>query len=316
MAVVKIEIKGRGPLAGGATFGDVGDYEMISGILRFAVDPEHPRNAGITDLELAPRDTEGRVHFDADLLVMQPTDKSKGNGRILLDVPNRGRKLVLRMFNGASETETETGPDVGNGFLMRQGYTLAWCGWQYDIPPGPGQLGLRAPEAPQNGVRLRGKVSVELQSNQTVHSLMLSDRGHRPLSAADLEEPGATLTVRDTLFGERRLIARDRWRFAREENGSAAPDPNYVYLSDGFEAGKIYVAIYTTEGAPVAGVGLLAVRDAIAFLGPVPLRLGIPVTEILSMRTLLAPLRAGHFCANFYTSDSTKMKKSVGCLTG
>ena len=25
--------------------------------------------------------------------------------------------------------------DAGNGFLMRQGYTIVWCGWQGDLMP-------------------------------------------------------------------------------------------------------------------------------------------------------------------------------------
>ena len=33
----------------------------------------------------------------------------------------------------------------GTGFLHSQGYTMAWIGWQADIPSKPGQLALAAP---------------------------------------------------------------------------------------------------------------------------------------------------------------------------
>ena len=55
MAVVKLEIRARGPYANGMTFGEVGAYEQIDGIARFAVDPAHEANASIVDLDRAER---------------------------------------------------------------------------------------------------------------------------------------------------------------------------------------------------------------------------------------------------------------------
>lgn len=266
MAVIGLEISRRSVLADGKSFGSAGPYEYLTGTAQFAVDPAHARNAGITDLDLAPRGEDGRVHFDADVVVLRPVDPAKGNGRLFFDVLNRGLKLALRMFNGATGPETEAGPDSGDGFLLRQGYTLAWCGWQRDVPLGPGRMALRVPEALQGGKRLRGRLLVDIQVNQTVPTALLSDRAHQPYPATDLNDADASLTVRDRVFGERRLIPREHWRFARDEGGVPVPDPNYAYLDGGFEPGKLYEVIYTTEGAPVIGLGLLAARDAVAFL--------------------------------------------------
>lgn len=58
-------------------------------------------NQGIVDLELAPRDREGRVRFRADLTLLVPEDPARGNGRLILDVPNRGRVLAPSQFNRA-----------------------------------------------------------------------------------------------------------------------------------------------------------------------------------------------------------------------
>ena len=44
------------------------------------------------------------------------------------------------------------------------------------------------------------------------------------------------------------------------------PSAEHVWLEDGFEPGRIYQLVYTTDRAPVAGLGLLAARDVAAFL--------------------------------------------------
>ena len=58
MAVTRIEITSRTPFARGESFGDVGPYEQLDGVIYFAVDPEHPANSTITDLTLAPPERE------------------------------------------------------------------------------------------------------------------------------------------------------------------------------------------------------------------------------------------------------------------
>jgi len=60
MAVTALEIKTCSPFAQGIAFGDVGSYQQLDGTVHFAVDPGHPSNAGIADLQLAP--VNGQVH--------------------------------------------------------------------------------------------------------------------------------------------------------------------------------------------------------------------------------------------------------------
>ncbi len=66
MAVTKLEITSRQPLAGGWAFGEVGRYVQLDGTAHFAVDPAHPLNRVVTDIDLAERGGDGRVHFSAD----------------------------------------------------------------------------------------------------------------------------------------------------------------------------------------------------------------------------------------------------------
>ena len=128
MAITELEITHRTSFASGQRFGDVGAYELLKGTAHYAVDPSHARNQGITDLDLAPRNSGGRVEFSADFAMLQPLNIDRGNRRILFDVVNRGRKTALT-FNGIPIPADATSPlEAGNGYLMRRGYTVVWGG--------------------------------------------------------------------------------------------------------------------------------------------------------------------------------------------
>lgn len=46
----------------------------------------------------------------------------------------------------------------GDGWLMAQGFAIAWMGWQWDVPEEPGRLRLRAPVATDRGRAITGLV--------------------------------------------------------------------------------------------------------------------------------------------------------------
>jgi Alpha/beta hydrolase domain len=267
MAVVRIEIKTRQLLADGGVFGDVGRYQQLDGTAYFAVDLGHPANRGITDIDIAERESDGLVHFAADIRILAPENQARGNHRLLFDVPNRGNRLALATFNGVPRPINPAAPtDAGNGFLMRQGYTVVWCGWQHDVPEGDGLMRIKVPEARVDGRPVSGRLLVGFQPSKPSQVQLLSDRGHRPYPSNDLDDPRAMLLVREGEEAPRRTIPRQQWSFARLEAERAVPDPNHVYLAAGFEPGKIYEVIYPTTGAPVIGLGLLAARDIVSFL--------------------------------------------------
>ena len=110
MALVNLEIRNVHPFADGITFGNVGAYQLLEGKAQFSVDPSSSSNKLITDLNLVPPDEKGRVAFTSDFAMLQPTDPSLGNGRILLDVLNRGRKTVLSGLNSAPTVEDSQHP--------------------------------------------------------------------------------------------------------------------------------------------------------------------------------------------------------------
>ncbi|HEV8680878.1 MAG TPA: alpha/beta hydrolase domain-containing protein, partial [Stellaceae bacterium] len=267
MAVVGIEVKSRVPLAGGREFGAVGGYRQLDGTAHFAVDPAHPRNRVITDIGLASRGGDGLVHFSADIRILTPEDPARGNHRLLFDVPNRGNRLALSTFNRVPRPINPGAPtDPGDGFLMRHGYTVVWCGWQHDVPPVEGLMRVTVPEAEGAGRPVSGRLIVSFQPNAPTRVQLLSDRAHRAYPSNNLADPEAVLLVRDGDGAPPRTIPRSEWPFARLVAGHVVPDPNHVHLAAGFEPGKIYHVIYATTGAPVIGLGLLAARDCVAFL--------------------------------------------------
>lgn len=266
MAVTRLVITSRRPLADGKAFGQVGPYEQLDGMVYFAVDPLHPANRLITDLQRAPRDANGRVHAAAACRLLRPVEPQRGNQRLLFDVLNRGKALALRNLNSAPDVAPDAPLDPGNGFLMRQGYTVAWCGWQHDVPDTPGLLRLYAPEAVTPEGPITGRIVVTFQPNAPITTQFLADNLHRPYPTHALDDPTAVLTEQEHEDAPERIIPRAQWAFARTVNGQVIPDATHVHLASGFQPGKVYQVLYTATGAPVVGYGMLATRDLATFL--------------------------------------------------
>src|SRR5438270_4728889 len=124
MPVTRIEIEARGSLAGGKAFGDAGQYEYLAGVLHFTADPNNPVYADICDISLAPKNAQGLVEYSAQFHLIKPVSPPAG-GRLLVDSINRGNITAFSMFNDAAR-RSDGNPDfdIGNGFLMRQGYSV------------------------------------------------------------------------------------------------------------------------------------------------------------------------------------------------
>ena len=250
--VVRFDIVERQPAFAGRSFGDVGPYERITARATIALDPSDDRNAVITDLAQAPRNPDGKVEATADVVILRPADPARGNGTLLLDVPNRGRKLAPQLFDDSSQpgaNNAQSADDAGIGFLHRQGYTMVWVGWQGDIPSRPGQMALTAPVL--KGVT--GPAREEFVFDTTTSPA----RATLTWPAAD----PANLTV----------TVRAAWADARQTpSGLSARlvDPSTVEITrpDGFDAGALYEITYTARDPAPLGMGFAAVRDVASFL--------------------------------------------------
>ena len=262
--MTSVEIRGRADALGGRAFGSAGAYEILSGTIYFAVDPANPHNQVIVDLEKAPRNAQGRVEFSSDIFIIRPKDSTKGNGVLFFDVVNRGNKSLLSVFSrGSCATDFKTEAEFGDAWLLKQGYTLVFVGWQHDIAPGKGLVGFSAPIATESGAPIKGWVRMPFISDKPVPSIKYgagyNTATYLPVNAQDRSY---RLTVREGTFAPARLIPRDEWEFARMEGASVVPDTSSVHLTSGFKPGLTYELAYETQNPPVAGLGMAAIRDA------------------------------------------------------
>src|SRR5262249_37301468 len=235
---------------------DVGisGYEKIVGTIHFAVDPKAPRNRLVVDLDKAPVNAAGLVEFSADLYILRPK-ATPGNGVALVDILNRGNKVVLNGFNRGGSPDPASENDLGDRFLMRFGYTIVWVGWEFDVAARPNAMRVHVPVATDRGKPITGVVQATFTPNgETKETAVTRHPSSRPASPPRAD---SRLRVRSSyLGGHGEPIPRDQWRIAGHT----------VTLDSGFVAGKTYEVRYRAANPPVAGLGFVAVRDTAAWL--------------------------------------------------
>ena len=268
MSLERFEITYQAAYADGQDFGGIGPFELIRATARYAVNPLLEDHQRITDLELAPRGTDGCVRFTGDIVLIRPQDPSAGNGALVIDVPNRGRSLLPGALNRTPAEYSLTDPlHEGDGFLFRHGFSVASVAWQWNTPDLPTMLRFQAPEAlGSDGRSLCGDAITDLRPSERVASMPIEHLGQPGYPVAQQEEGRARLYVRDYEDDEPREIPRERWRFARQTDNGIEPSARDLWLEGGFTPGKIYEIVYPTDRSPVVGTGLLAFRDAALFL--------------------------------------------------
>jgi hypothetical protein len=271
--VTRVEIVSRQDALNGQSFGTAGSYERLTGRVYFSAAIDNAHNRRIVDLangswiqEFGGRDAvnlkNGEVEFSSDFIVIRPKDPAKRNGSLLLEIPNRGRSRIVALVDGGS---WDLATDAGDGWLLRNGYTIASLGWQWDAT-GKDALHLYAPIAKENGQTITGLLRGDLMLAKALDEiplghLILGDIGGSEYPAAAPEDPRNVLTVRDSRNAPRTVIPRSQWQFARMENGKVVPDNRHIHLNGGFQPGKIYEYVYAVADPVVAGLGFAAVRD-------------------------------------------------------
>jgi len=240
----------------GGSFGAAGPYEKVTGRVFAEADPAHPLNAGVVNLDRAPRNAAGRVAYWFDFCLLRPADLRKGNRRLLYDVINRGGKIALIDFNNAPRNNDPAAPaDAANGYLMRQGYTILWSAWQGDVVAGEGRMLAGFPIATNQGAPIVGINRDEFVFDAATDPL----RATLSYPANSLDPREAKLTVRARETDARTPVANDRWRYVSANQIEIQP-------AAGFDAGAIYEFIYPARDPIVMGLGLVAIRDLIAFM--------------------------------------------------
>lgn len=269
--VERLEIVSRAEVLEGKPFGAAGAYEKLIGKVHFALKPDAAPNEMIADLDKAPRNKAGEVEFASDVYILKPKDPERASGTALIEIPNRGGKGMLRVFQEAKGSlDPTTVDEFGDGFLMRRGVTLIWLGWQWDVRDEAGLIRLYAPVAkgpddkPIAGLVRSDFVVNEKTMEQPLGHVISGTIGGTEYACSDPADPANSLTVRDAPMGERRRIVRWEWDFVEAPkigSGSRA-----IRLTSGFEPGKIYEVVYRAQDPVVAGLGLAAARDFASYL--------------------------------------------------
>jgi hypothetical protein len=239
-------------------------------MVRFALDPHDPAYRLVTDLEHAPTNANGEVEFAADFRLVKPIDIARGNRRVLFDVINRGNIRALQFFNGAEPTnEPADAAHVGNGFLMRRGYTLAALAWQGDILPGVDRMSMKLPFAGSAERPVTGPMRAEFITDKPgVRSIPLSGNDFtHSYPTASFDTRTAHFTRREYAHHPRQVIAPESWQFARiDAGGRVTASAADCYYPAGFEPGFIYELVYTARDPLILGLGFTGVRDFLSFL--------------------------------------------------
>ena len=259
------------PTLGGVLFGEVGQYEKLLGRAFGELDPDNPLNTVITDIGLAPRNARGKVGYATDFYILKPIESSRGNQVLLFDVTNRGNKMTYLPLNFPFRAPPEFPPinnpssaeDAGTGYLMHQGYTIVWTGWDATAPAGDDRMTTSVPIATQAGQPIVGPALEEIMADHARTVVPGKPVLSWPLTypAATLDKAQATLTVREYRGDAPTSIPATEWQYIDASTMGLLPENEKA-----FERGKIYQFVYPATDPIVAGIGFAAVRDFVSFV--------------------------------------------------
>jgi hypothetical protein len=253
--VTTVQIDRVEPFATGTAFATTGAYERVIGVARGELDPTDPRNAGIAGLGQAPRTAAGKVEYETDLFILRPVDPARGNHHLLLDILNRGNKVVTGRLDMTEPREDSNDPataaQAGDGFLFRHGYTIAWAGWDPDSPTANHGMVARIPALPDVQQEIR---------DEFVPGTRGSSSATFRLSYSAVPDAAARLTVRARQPDPETEITSGNWQFVDARTIALLPQGTTP------QPGWIYEFTYRARSPRVSGIGFAIERDVAAFL--------------------------------------------------
>lgn len=265
--ITSLDLAPPEPFAAGASFGDAGPYERVIGKVHGELDPADPRNAGIADITLAPRNAKGMVAYTTDFFMLRPKDPAKGSHTLVYEVLNRGRKFLFNWVLDApaqaaqAVNDPKSLADAGDALPLKRGDTIVWTGWEADALRQLGGMAIDVPVATQNG-KANGPALTATVRDELVSGTRGPQEAPFVLTfhVATPDKDKAHLTVR-----------------RREADpAEAVPDAGWVYADDRHIAllplgtkplpGALYELTYDAIGPKVQGIGFAATRDVVASL--------------------------------------------------
>ena len=258
--ITQIQILNRTLAFGGYSFAGVGQYEVITGIATGEVSPTNPQNALITDIQLAPRNSNGNVVYRHNFYILKPLDLNKGNHKVMYEPPNRGGKTYQTLNNtpsGGNDPAALTDPAVlGDSFLWTRGYTTVWSGWENNLGALEGLTATASfPVAVGAGnTTLTGPGYEYIVTGGATFAL------NYPAASGTQGAPDAVLTHRVHLDDPAVTVPTSGWAYTDATNTAIKLTPGPFVNND------IYEFSYIAKNPTVNGLGLAAIRDFNSFL--------------------------------------------------
>ena len=121
--VTRFEITSKQPYGSFRT----GDYVIWQGKVHGELSPLEQ----IPGLDKAQRNARGLVEYSARIVLTMPGEKARGNGVLLVDVPNRGNAYAQTLYSSPRAAPFQAGTfEHGIGFLQDHGYSVAEVYWE------------------------------------------------------------------------------------------------------------------------------------------------------------------------------------------
>ena len=246
------------PTFEGRVFGTVGMYEKLRGKAYGQLDPNDTHNRLITDLQFAPLNEAGMLEYAIDFFIFKPVNLSAGNHKLFFEVNNRGYKASESFSEMSGGNNPTTAKDAGRAFLLNQGYTIAWSGWDPEVPRSgdPDLLRISLPTATYNdGTSITGP-SYEYIVFDNPSSASYTTF----YNTSSTDTSKATLTMKSHLTDSPIIIPSINWTWTSNHTISLLPPETT------FRQSWIYELTYIAKDPYVAGIGFAATRDFVSFL--------------------------------------------------
>jgi Alpha/beta hydrolase domain len=307
-SIESLVTKGTGLAFNGASFGSVGTYSYVLAEATGKVSANDNCAPTIVDLKNAA-DASGNVRYKFDVIVLMPTDAAKSSGSLLYIVNNRSNTSSFEALNDGSSNDlfgnvapvipatgavASAGVGAGSAYLMKQGMTVVFSGWQGDRPQTlnvptaaisssskwylPGMTLPVAKDVSNGGAAITGGVQDEFIADNATSNLLGTYYNRAPGTPA-------TLTIRKTATSSPITVDASYWTYTAgsgvaEGGNTTASGYGFVSinrskviadatlsaaLDAGSDNGSIYHFNYTAIDPRPLGLGFLSVRDLISF---------------------------------------------------
>jgi len=228
-------------------------HERITGYAHGELDPADPKNAVITDIDLAPRNARGKVEYVTKFTLVRPTEMMTASGVLIYTVVNRGG---------------------GNAAPSSDGHVTLVSGWQGDVVPAATNYTIQVPVAKnRDGSSITGPLLLRFMQLTGHTTPLIIPRGQpSPYPPASLDTTKAKLmsaTGEDATGAKKGAVTipTTEWAFADCSTipFPGKPDAGKICVKNGFDPALLYTLEYTVKDPLVLGIGMAATRDLGSF---------------------------------------------------